>query len=363
MYLAQKLVTLSCLGLGWFSTPVSAEDASDSIYPRLGGNIITRLGYNGDYESDPPLVEADDIFLQVIASPIFRFSERLRFVTEVRVENISPPSNDRFFEDQGLFARILLAEYSASEEFTIHAGKMTPSFALASFAIPGMFGNSYNKEIELIDQVGIGGSYSFGPPDRGHHTLTFNTFFEDTGFTSESFGNNRGRTSIEDGGASNTESFESYALPLEGSDLDALPGLTYKVGFLHRAKGQDGVDDENGVSATLVQELEGANGADWTLIGEVAGLENFEGSADDIVYASAGIVYRKGPWMGILSGTYRPRYVEDGEDFEDYSIQISAEYDLGNGYSLAIAHEFNRDENADNKRLVFRFAKLIDFEG
>ena len=67
--------------------------------------------------------------------------------------------------------------------------------------------------------------------------------------------------------------------------------------------------------------------------------------------------------MGILSGTYRPRYVEDGEDFEDYSIQISAEYDLGNGYSLAIAHEFNRDENADNKRLVFRFAKLIDFEG
>ena len=85
MHITQKLATLSCVGLGWLPMPVLAQDASDNIYPRLGGNIITRLGYNGDYESDPPLVEADDIFLQVIESPIFHFTERFRFITEVRI--------------------------------------------------------------------------------------------------------------------------------------------------------------------------------------------------------------------------------------------------------------------------------------
>ena len=92
-------------------------------------------------------------------------------------------------------------------------------------------------------------------------------------------------------------------------------------------------------------------------------MENFEGTADDIVYASAGLVYNKGPWTAILSGTYRPRFVADDEDFDDYTIQTSIEFDLGKGFSLALAHEFNRDENADNKRLGFRFSKVIQLGG
>ena len=101
----------------------------------------------------------------------------------------------------------------------------------------------------------------------------------------------------------------------------------------------------------------------WTLIGEVGALENFEGTADDIGYASEGLVYNKGQWTAILSGTYRPRFVADDDDFDDYTIQTSIEFDLGKGFSLALAHEFNRDENADNKRLGFRFSKVIQLGG
>ncbi|MEL6208169.1 MAG: hypothetical protein AAFR47_23130, partial [Pseudomonadota bacterium] len=324
-------------------------------------DIIFRLGYNNDYESDPPLIEAQDVFLDMIASPVFHFSERLRFISEVRIETINPPTDDRVFEDEGLFARILLLEYDVTDRFSVHAGKMTPSFALASFVIPGMFGNSYNREIELIDQVGIGGTYTFGGGDRGRHSLTFNTFFEDTSITSESLGNNRGRTTLEDGGASNTEGFDSFALSLEGDAMERFPGLTYKLGYVHRAKGVDGVADENGISATLMQTFDTADGENWTIVGEIAALENFEGTADDVVYASAGVTYRKDRWMGILSGTYRPRYVADGDDFDDdYTVQVHVEYDLGRGWSAAIGHEFNRDQGADNRTLGLRLSKTID---
>lgn len=337
-----------------------SQETDETAFEHVGGNIITRLGYNGDYSSEAPLVEADDVFLQVIASPTFQFSESFRFISELRVETVTPPTGDRYFRDQGLFARILLAEYAITDRFSVHAGKMTPSFALASFAIPGMYGNSYNKEIELIDQVGIGGSYAFDGGGFGDHTLTFNTFFEDTSVFSESFGNNRGRTSIDDGGASNTEGFDSFAVSLEGRNMDSFPGLTYKLGFVHRARGVGDVADETGISGSFVQTYKTRDGPDWTLIGEIAALENFEGTDDDIVYASAGLVYKEGPWTGILSGTYRPRYLSSGSNFEDYTIQTSLEYDLGDGFSIALAHEFNRDQNSNNKRLGFRFSKVIE---
>lgn len=354
---ARLMCTALCIAT---TSPSFSKDQTTLSYPRISGNIITRLGFNGDYDSDAPLIEADDVFLQIIASPVFHLSDSFRFITETRVETVIPPSGDRYFEDQGYFARILLAEYSINDRLSIHAGKMTPSFALASFAIPGMYGNSYNREIELIDQVGFGGEYVFSGTDGSDHTFTFNTFFEDTTIFSESLGNNRGRTSIEDGGASNTEGFDSFAVSLEGSNILNWSDFSYKLGFLHRAKGTDGIADENGISASFVQTYEKPDGADWTVVGEIAALNNFEGTSDDIIYASAGLVYNSGPWTGVLSGTYRPRFIENSENFEDYTLQTSIEYDLGKGYSVAIAHEFNRDQNADNRRLGFRFSKILN---
>ncbi len=341
----------------------SPEEAISQTFPHVTGNIITRLGYNGDYQADAPRVEADDVFLQVIASPVFHFSDRFRFNTELRVEAVVPPTDDRAFEDQGLFARFLQFEYDVTDQISVHAGKMTPSFALASFVTPGMFGNSYSKEIELIDRVGFGGSYKFGGNARGLHTLTINTFFEDTSVFSESLGSNRGRTSIEDGGASNTEGFDSFTLSLEGHEMDRFPGLTYKLGLIHQGRGVDGVADETGISASLLQTFQTAKGNSWSLIGEFAAFDNFEGTADNIIYASAGLVYQTGPWTAVLSGTWRPRNLADGSEFDDYSVQTSIEYDLGKGYSVALAHEFNRDENLDNRRLGFRFSKVIELGG
>lgn len=349
-----------CAAVGLYVQPAAGQEKLAHPFPKISGNIISRLGYNGDYRSEVPLIEADDVFVQIIASPILHFSDRFRFNSELRVETVTLPVDDRIFEDEGLFARILQLEYDVTDRFSVHAGKMTPSFALASFIVPGMFGNSYNKEIELIDRVGIGADYSFGSDYGSQHTLTFNTFFKDTSIFSDSLGTNRGRTSIVDGGASNTESFDSFSLSLEGRDIPRFPGLTYKLGLLHQKRGVDGVADENGFSATVMQTFEKTHGRNLSLIGEFAAFDNFEGTNDNIIYASGGIVYGAGPWTAVLSGTWRPRDLADGRQFDDYSVQTSLEYDLGNGFALALAHEFNRDENLDNRRLGMRLSKIFE---
>ncbi|MEO0769109.1 MAG: hypothetical protein AAFY72_06690, partial [Cyanobacteria bacterium J06649_4] len=247
---------------------------------------------------------------------------------------------------------------------SIQAGKFTPSFAFASLVTPGMYGNNYSKEIELIERVGVGAEYTFDAGASGQHTLSANTFFDDTSILSESLdlGGRRSRNRLADGGASNTESFESFTVALEGNEISQLPGFTYKLAYIHEAAGEGDVADENGFLVAAMQSFQLGDGQSLTLIGEVAPLWNFEGSADNIVYTSAGLVYRADPWTAILSGTSRWRELATGGTFNDYAVQTSVEYDFGRGTSIALAHEFTQDQNLDNQRIGFRFSQVLGLD-
>ena len=106
----EKTTKIMCVAICCAPLPALSQDQTDMSYPRVTGDIIIRLGYNGDYRSDAPLIEADDTFIDVIASPVIHFSDRFRFITETRVETIMPPDTDREYDDEGYITRILLAE-------------------------------------------------------------------------------------------------------------------------------------------------------------------------------------------------------------------------------------------------------------
>jgi len=338
--------------------PTLAENGERRI--ELGGNVIFRLGYNGVYDADASLPETNDILGLMIASPEISFGPQVTLKSEFRLEDIRPPFEDRAFEDEGLFARKLFAEVTVNDQISIQAGKFTPTFSFASLVTPGMYGNNYNKEIELIERVGFGADYRFINSNGASYKFSAATFFDDTSFLSDSLGSSRGQKSLSDGGASNTESFESFALSLEGSNFREVPGLTYRIGLLHEARGEGDTSNENGFLIAAARSLPLSRGRKFTWIAEVAPIWNFEGSADDIVYASGGLVYEEGPWTGVLSGTYRVRELGDGNRFDDYSIQTSIDYALGGGFSLAIAHEFLRAQNNRSRRIGVRFSKVID---
>ena len=345
-------------------TLAQEEVTSAEAYPRIGGNILFRLAYDGDYDAETPRTESNDLFLEMIASPEFQLTRKFSINAEIRIENAGPPTEDRYFEDETLFVRKLFLNYDINDRLSIQAGKFTPTFAFASLVTPGMYGNSYNREIELIERIGFGAEYTFDAGASGQHTLSASTFFDDTSFLSDSLdlGGRRGRNRLADGGASNTDSLESFTVALEGNEISRLPGFTYRLAYIHEAAGEGDVADEDGFLVAAMQSLRLGDRQSLTLIGEIAPLWNFEGTADNIIYASAGLVYQTSPWPVTLSGTGRWRELATGGTFNDYAVQTSVEYDFGRGTSIALAHEFTQDQNLDNQRIGFRFSQVLGLD-
>ncbi|MEL6322672.1 MAG: hypothetical protein AAFQ84_00380 [Pseudomonadota bacterium] len=350
---------LSCVLLSQLLTDWRPAHADNSAVG-IGGDIIFRLGYNGVYDTEDTVVESNDFLALMIASPEFYFGNALSVISEVRLEDVRPPLGDRAFEDEGLFVRKLFLDDDVNNNLSLQFGKFTPSFSFASLVTPGMYGNNYNKEIELIERVGLGVEYTIDTGSAGEHKISASTFYDDTSVLSDSWGSRRGPKERSDGGASNTGTLESFALSLEGSNLSQLPGFTYKLGLLHQARGEDGVADENGVLVAAMRSHSLSRDRSLTWIAEVAPIWNFEGTDDDIVYSSAGLVYQDGPWTSVLSGTYRRRDLASGGTFDDYSVQTSLDYQFGNGLSLAFAHEFLRAQNVRSRRIGVRLSKVID---
>ncbi|MEL7444214.1 MAG: hypothetical protein AAGK02_00180 [Pseudomonadota bacterium] len=340
----------------------SYSEESKIVYPRIGGGIIFRMAHDNDYRVGGSGVEATDVSLRMEARPNLQLSERLRIDSEIRLEGARPATDNRFFDEQALFVRKLFAEFDVTDDLSVHAGKTTPSFAFFSLRVPGMYGNEYSREIELIERVSLGADYTFDFADAGEHKLSATSFYQDTTILSDSLFASRGQTNLTDGGASNTESFESVAIALEGTKIPALPDFTYKLAYLHEARGNGDVADENGFLFGAIQSVDLKEYGKLDLLGEFAYLSNFEGSADDIMYVSGASTYSFGPWRGVLSGTYRPRNTAEGENFNDYQVQTAISYSFTKDLSLEVAHEFTRDQNENANRIGLRLNLNVDLE-
>ena len=338
------------------------SEETRTFYPRIGGGIIFRLAHDNDYRVEGSGVEATDLSLRMEARPNLQLSERLRIDSEIRLEGARPATDNRFFDEQALFVRKLFAEFDVTDDLSLHAGKTTPSFAFFSLRVPGMYGNEYSREIELIERISLGADYTFDLADAGKHKLSATSFYQDTTILSDSLFASRGQTNVTDGGASNTESFESVAIALEGTKIAALPDFTYKLAYLREARGAGDAADENGFLFGAFQSVDLKESGKLDLVGEFAYLSNFEGSADDIMYISGASTYSVGPWRGVFSGTYRPRNTADGEDFNDYQVQTAISYSFTKDLSLEVAHEFTRDQNESANRIGLRLNLNVDLE-
>lgn len=354
--LFRKEAWLSFTALIAIAGPAWPQDS----YPRFDGDVVFRFAYDNDYTAEDPRIEAVDVAFKMEARPNLHFSDRFRLDAEIRLENTGPPSENRTFEDQALFVRKLFLELDVTDQLTVFGGKITPSFAFFSLNIPGMYGNDYSKEIELIERIGLGADYALDGGALGQHIFSATTFFEDTTFLSNSAIRSRGQTRRADGGASNTESFESFTVAIEGRAIEALPGLTYKLAYVHEAKGVGDVADENGVLVAAKQRLSFENGDRLDLIAEAASLSSFEGSGDDLLYISGGFSYATDPWRLTVSGTYRPRDLGADGTYDDYSIQTALSYSIAPSWSVEIAHKFTADQDLKGNRIGLRLNKTLD---
>jgi len=358
---ALATVAMSALALGLTTNPANADGGA---YPSLTGEVTIEVQNDGAFSSDDPANELNDLYNTTEAALALNFNEALSIQTTSVLESVLDPGpgEDRFFEDHGAYMEEVYLQFEA-EGFRVFGGKFDAAFGTAWDAGPGIWGADFAEDYELVERIGGGGAFTFGGGDSGKHTVTAAAFFVDTSALSESIITNRGRTRIGAGGASNTESLESFSIALDSEEIPGLPDTTFHAAFRHQAAGRGDFADENGfvfgVQKTF--ELEGEQSLETILEG--AYFDNADAGPDNRFYLTAGGTFKDGPWNAALSYTLRHKDLRRGGTGDDHLFQATGGYEFENGVTVDGGYRFSEEAGVATHILGFLVTKSFEIGG
>lgn len=273
------------------------------------------------------------------------------------------PGEDRFFEDHGLYAEELYGAVVLGHGVGVFGGKFNPAFGQAWDIAPGVYGANFAEDYEITERLGFGGSIEREDTALGTLTLTGSVYHVDTTELSRSVFTDRGKTSVSDGGVSNTEDMDSFALALDAAEVPALAGanLHFAYRFQHQGKTVDDLEDEHGFAAA-VYGSRSLNGVGFEWIGEVVYLDNAEGTRDELWYYTAGgVVTFANKYNIALSYTGRPRDVSGGGDLDDKLLQVSTGVEFSSGWTADVGYKYHVEDDVDNHTVGILLARSFTF--
>ncbi len=300
------------------------------------------------FSADDPAAEFTDVKAEVTLVTEVELGRGFSIFSEILLETVIDPTDDVFFDDHGLFVSEIGLAY-ANDNFSVAAGKISPAFGLAWDAAPGFFGVDVAEDYELGDSIGAAVEVPFELAG-GEHAVSASVFYLDTTFLSRSIFAKRGRTTTADGGAGNTEKLDNFALQFAG----AFGETEYNLSFRHLSAGTGDVDDDRGVSFALQHSF-----GDFTVLGEVANFDNFQGTADNVTYGTLGGSYTVNQWT--FSASYTGR---DGiADANDYLASIGVDYDFGNDLVASFGLSQFEEDNQESNSVALSLYKAFSFGG
>ena len=227
-------------------------------YPAISGSIPIEVQNDWTFRSDDRANQNNDLYTKIEPEITVAFSPSWSIYAHAVLEPIGSPRQfeNRAFEDHGLFIEDLFLEYSDGT-FGARAGKLNVGFGIGWDKTPGLYGSDFAEDgYETSERIGLIGSYSFNAADAGTHRLSAGSFFRDTTPLSQSIFRGRGDTRKQDGGVSNTESFRSFIIALDGGGTSKLGKLGYHAAYMHQASGTGDAEDEDSFAVALFTALE-----------------------------------------------------------------------------------------------------------
>lgn len=326
----------------------SAQNAPAGTPPFIEGEILFELQNDYAFDSDDPSAEINDLFTTIEGAFAVNLTEVFSVQSLFVLEPVRDPRpfDDRFFGDHGLFVEELYGQ-AQFDHFRIFAGKFDASFGTAWDKAPGIYGVDFAEDYELVERIGGGFSVSAGQTLLGDVAFTGSVFFADISGLSESAITNRGRNRKSLGGASNTNSLESFSITLDGENVPGLPGVVYHVGYRHQAAGTGDAGDEDGFVAGLQKAFELGNDLVLETIVEGVYLDQAFGGPDDVIYFTAGGALISGPWNLSTSFTLRDTDVVGGADLHDRLFQVSGGYTFSNGLTADVGYRYSREARVE----------------
>ncbi len=268
------------------------------------------------------------------------------------------PGEDQIFSGDGAYIDALQAQVDF-DNLSIWAGKVHPVFGRASDVTPGLHGPDLADTYDLTDRLGGGVSYDFAALGFSNR-LQASAFTVDRTILGESLFTNRGRLSLGDGGAGNTQGVSSVAAALGGcmgADTESCyDGGSFGYQFAARyQKGGAGSDgNELGILGSLNKSVALGDDATLRLFGEAAWFRNFDGTADNAVVVTGSGALELGPVTYSLNYAQQRILAASGADATQYLVDATAMYDLGDmvsfmgeKWSIGAGYTYDRADGTD----------------
>lgn len=383
---------LSGLELLAFSTPAEADDLPPALVegctaPCAGYEITTELQNDWIFAADPSFLKSYALQPTFTLDLFFAPTDYLQLATSVVTEPVvdPKPGENAIFEGIGTYVAELYGVVDAGPA-TLRAGKFDTTFSLASEVAPGINATELVSEFDADER--LGGEIILGFEGQGlHHGLAVTVFTTDRTILSESLFASRGRPTLSDGGAGNTDGLSSFSITLDGcrgaatADCYWDGDYGYRLGFRHQKAGQRTDEDfdvgiipgnELAYLAAATRSLE-LDQRTLRLLGEAAYLQHFDGGPDDALVLTGSAALAVEPFTFIAAYTQQVNLVAGGPDTRDHLVDFEIIYATNEdvrfdeaGWKLGAAYTFAR--NADDEtshifsvRAVFDFGAYMEF--
>ena len=327
------------------ATSVHADETTGS--GPFSAEFVIELQNDWTFDADDPAAELNNTFATIEGALSFSFTQNTSLNASLVFEQLVDPTGDSFLEDHGLYVEELFFahDFGAAE---VILGKFNPAFGVAWDAAPGIYGVDFAEDYEITEKLGAAISVPF-TAGGGEHALTFAAFQADRTLLSDSIGEERGQTSLPQGGVSNTSGLESFLLSLSGK----FGATSYNVGVQHQARGRGDVADQTGAVIGVTHTVE-TGSFPLELLAELAWFDDFDGARNSATYATLGVA---APIGGVtVSAVYALRDVQTVPT--DHLATISAEREFFENFTGAIAYRYG-DEGGEDSHT---FGTLLVYE-
>jgi len=336
---------------------------ADSAIPAVSGEIAFELQNDWNYRSADRSNLNNNLSPTVEPSVTFRLSPRWSVFAHAVMEPVGSAAKfeNRAFEDIGLSMEDLYVEFAA-DRFGAKAGKLNPGFGVAWDKAHGLYGTDLAEDYEISERIGFVGDWRVGVGRYGTHTVSGATFFADTTFFSESALRGRGDTRKQDGGVSNTESFKSFVVALNGEKIPMLGNFGYHLSFMRQAQGAGNTADEHSVAAVIFTNVDLGGGVTFDPLLEAVRQTDQGGAAgtDRLYLTLSGQVGWKG-WNLAASWTERETDNPAAATNTDSHFQLSAGYTFDFGLSFDVGWKASEDTGTETRTLGALAAYKIKF--
>ena len=303
-----------------------------------GARLLVTLQSDQTLNSSGGVKPFNNTYSEPELESFVNFGKHFALNSLVKMEQVRSVSESSAFRAEGAYIEQLYA-VATFNPVEIYGGKIHPRFAKGWDVTPGLYGTDFDEDYELTEKIGVGGAVTAN--FFGTHTLSVESFFNDTTFLSNSLFSRPsindsdvlrpGHARHTDGGAGNTETLDNFDVVLEGADLPHLKGVTYNLGWSRQKHGTSEEKNENAYVAGLAWEYALTEAIKIIPMFEYAHVSN-QGGADisvDYVTFAIGADLGQG-WSASAHATIRP--VEDhaaNDDYTDHLVGFSVGYDLG----------------------------------